>query len=217
MIAICQKMKKLSTTFYMSDQVLELARHLLGKVLHTCIEERHTAARIVETEAYAGICDRASHAYNGRRTLRNEMMYAKGGTAYVYLCYGIHHLFNIVTNHQDIPHAILIRAAEPILGTREMAIRRNMPATAFNLTKGPGALSQALGITTAYNGTVLSGNKIWLADDGLKIPDQEISVSPRIGVESAGPDALLPYRFFVTNSRFVSATKNGHALSVHAH
>src|SRR5258705_901055 len=106
-------MEKLSLEFYQRSDVLQIAKDLLGKVLVTKWNTIVTSARIVETEAYAGVIDRASHAYDARRTKRNEIMYAHGGNAYVYLCYGIHHLFNVVTNIHEVPHAILIRAVEP--------------------------------------------------------------------------------------------------------
>src|ERR1700741_1441905 len=116
-------MKKLPVSFYQRENVFEIAKELLGKLLVTKWNGVVSSGRIVEVEAYNGIIDKASHAFAGRRTARNEIMYAKGGVAYVYLCYGIHHLFNVVTNDPETPHAILIRAAEPVYGIDIMLMR----------------------------------------------------------------------------------------------
>src|SRR5262245_47889124 len=117
---------KLREAFYQRENVLEVAQDLLGKVLVTSLNQQVCKASIVETEAYAGITDRASHAWNNRLTERTKMMYEVGGTAYVYLCYGIHHLFNVVTNVKGIPHAVLIRAVQPLEGEACMMKRRKM-------------------------------------------------------------------------------------------
>lgn len=185
-------MSTLPRAFYTGDDVVAIARALLGKVLVTRFGRTATAGVITETEAYAGIGDRASHAFGGRRTPRNEMMYAEGGTAYVYLCYGIHHLFNVVTNADDVPHAVLIRAIHPVEGQSMMLRRRS--GTQLT-TGGPGTLTQALGIRTAHNGTDLLDGTIRIEDRGLIVPDRSIITGPRIGVGYAGADALLPYRF----------------------
>lgn len=193
---------KIRKDFYLEQDVVKVSRELLGKVLYTRFNGKITAGIITETEAYAGVGDRASHAYGGRRTKRTEVMYAEGGTAYVYLCYGIHHLFNIVTNKKDIPHAVLIRAVKPTDGIQHILRRRKlsleMPLKNKELEKisaGPGTVSQALGICTAHTGEKLSGEKIWLEDRNIKIDEEEIIAGPRIGVEYAKEDALLPYRF----------------------
>ncbi len=187
---------KLPRSFYTGNDVTGIARALLGKVIVTRIDGRTTAAAITETEAYAGITDRASHAWNGRRTARTEVMYAQGGTAYVYLCYGIHHLFNVVTNTKDMPHAVLVRAVKPVDGIAIMHQRRNGNHT----TNGPGTLSTALGIRTMHTGTDLLGDVIWIEDRGITVPQRHIISGPRIGVDYAGADALLPYRFRVSPS-----------------
>jgi len=150
---------------------------------------------IIETEAYKGAVDKASHAYNYRRTARNEVMYAQGGVAYIYLCYGIHHLFNIVTNKKDVPHAILIRAVLPKDGINIMLQRRNKKNITPKFSDGPGTLSQALGIKTLYSGISLLGNFIFVEDRNLNFKNKDIDTGPRIGVDYAGKDALLPYRF----------------------
>ncbi len=188
---------KLQKDFYIREDVVLIAKELLGKVLITNFNGAISAGIITETEAYAGINDRASHAFGGRRTARTEIMYATGGTAYVYLCYGIHHLFNVVTNQKDIPHAVLIRAIKPIEGMDVILKRRKQKEISNKLSSGPGTLSQALGIQTSHSGENLLGNKIWIEDRGINFPDIEIIKSPRIGVDYAGADALLPYRFFV--------------------
>lgn len=197
-------MAKLETGFYRRTDVLRIAQELLGKVLVTNWKGRVTSGRIVECEAYAGVIDRASHASGGRRTARNEIMYGEGGYAYVYLCYGIHHLFNVVTNSTDIPHAILIRGLEPMEGIKTMLRRTHKKKLDHTLTRGPGNVSKALGISTKHSGLSLTGDKIFIVDDGLKYTRKELGLSPRIGVDYAGPDALLPYRFYVRGNRYVS-------------
>jgi DNA-3-methyladenine glycosylase len=197
-------MEKLPIEFYQRSNVLKIAKDLLGKVLVTKWDKIVTSARILETEAYAGVTDRASHAYGARRTKRNEIMYAHGGHAYVYLCYGIHHLFNVVTNFHDIPHAILIRAGEPLEGVKEMLNRTGKERLDSTLTRGPGNLSKALGIRTTHSGLSLQGKKIFIADDGFRYKRKEIVASPRIGVGYAGPHALWDYRFFIKGNPFIS-------------
>lgn len=183
---------------------MEIARELLGKILVTNHHGRITSGRIVEVEAYAGIHDRASHASGGRRTARNRVMYAKGGVAYVYLCYGIHHLFNVVTGAEDTPHAILIRALEPMKGARIMMKRTKKKIPDPSMTRGPGNLSKALGIDVSKSGTPLNSQTLYLTDDGFVYKRHQVVSSPRIGVDYAGEDALLPYRFYVKGNPYVS-------------
>ncbi len=197
-------MKKLTQQFYKRDNVLQIARDLLGKILVTNWKQIVTSGRIVEVEAYNGAGDKASHAFGGRRTKRNDVMYATGGLSYVYLCYGIHHLFNVVTNDEEIPHAILIRALEPMQGIDEMLKRTGKEKLDYTLTKGPGNVSKALGIFTHHNAVSLQSKEIFIADDGFVYDAKEITTSPRIGVDFAGNDALLPYRFFIKGNPFVS-------------
>lgn len=154
-----------------------------------------TAGVIIETEAYAGIDDRASHAFGGRKTKRTKTMYERGGISYVYLCYGIHPLFNIVTNTEGIPDAILIRAIEPFLGIEEICRRRNQTKVSAQICSGPGKVTQALGIGMKDNGISLTGNRIWLEDSGIEPNDAELLIGPRVGVGYAGEDALRSYRF----------------------
>jgi len=197
-------MKKLPVSFYQRDNVLQIAKDLLGKILVTKWNSIETSGRIVEVEAYNGIVDKASHAYGGRRTVRNEVMYGKGGVAYIYLCYGIHHLFNVVTHLKDTPHAILIRAAEPVKGTAAMLKRTRKKLFDNTLTRGPGNLSRALGLHTSKSGWSLTSKELFIADDGFSFSEKKIASSPRIGVEYAEEDALLPYRFYVKGNLFVS-------------
>ncbi|MDE3046821.1 MAG: DNA-3-methyladenine glycosylase [Verrucomicrobiota bacterium] len=238
-IHTCKEITRLlPIAFYQDPDVLHLAKSLLGKLLLTRIDGHLTGGYITETEGYAGIGDRASHAYNNRRTERTEVMYRAGGIAYVYLCYGIHHLLNVVTGPEETPHAVLIRALKPAIGEDIMFQRRGKkplthgpgalkpaigedimfqtrgkkplthgpgalkPAIGEDimfqtrgkkpLTHGPGALTQALGITLKQNGQSLNSSAIWI-EEGVRITS--IVETARIGVDYAGDDALLPYRF----------------------
>ncbi|MBP6215101.1 MAG: DNA-3-methyladenine glycosylase [Chitinophagaceae bacterium] len=197
-------MKKLPVSFYQREDILEIAKELVGKVLVTNWNGKVTSGRIVELEAYNGIIDRASHAFGGRRTNRTEIMYAHGGVAYVYLCYGIHHLFNVVTHSKDVPHAILIRAIEPIEGIAEMLVRTRKKKADYTLTKGPGNVAKALGIVTAHSGYSLRSKELFIADDGFVVAAKQLRSTARIGVDYAGDDALLPYRFYLKDNLYVS-------------
>ena len=198
-------MRKLSIDFYQRGNVVQIAKELLGKILVTRWNGIETSGRIVEVEAYNGIVDKASHAAGGRRTQRNEVMYGQGGVSYVYLCYGIHHLFNVVTNQPETPHAILIRAVEPMKGIDVMLERTGKKKLDNTLTKGPGNVSKALGISfKEHSGLSLLSKELFIAEDSLKISKKDIVASPRIGVDYAGEDARLPYRFFIKGNPFVS-------------
>jgi len=186
---------KLTQSFYVRDDVVLIAKELLGKYLFTRFNGILTGGIITETEAYAGIIDRASHAYGGRRTARTETMYSKGVTAYVYLCYGIHSLFNVVTNEKDVPHAVLIRGIHPTHGIPAILKRRKMKSLVKNISGGPGKVTESLGIRVSHTNVSLLGKEIWIEDKGLVVSRKEITVSKRIGVDYAGEDALLPYRF----------------------
>lgn len=188
---------KLPRKYYENSDVLFLGKDLLGKYLMSHINGRISGGIITETESYAGPEDRASHAYNYRRTKRNEVMYAQGGLAYVYLCYGIHSLFNVVTNRQDVPHAILIRSIKPMIGIDVMLERRKKEKVDKSLASGPGNLTQALGIDTLHNGTSLWGDSIWIEDHNTKLLNQHIKITPRIGIDYAGEDAANPWRFLL--------------------
>lgn len=201
-------LKKLDHSFYNRKNVVQIARQLLGKILVTHFDGIRTAGRIVETEAYNGVEDRACHAFGGRRTKRTEHLYGEPGTVYIYICYGMHHLFNVITNKKDIPHAILIRALEPMEGIEQMLIRTGKPSADYSLTKGPGNLARAMGISKIHTGGNLFSGEIFMEDDGLRYNKDQIAVTKRIGVESAREDAELPYRFIVKGNPYVSAKKS---------
>lgn len=200
--------KRLPRSYYQSLEVAALAKDLLGKYLVTEINGIRCSGKIVETEAYRGPDDRACHAYNNRRTPRTEVMYETGGVAYIYICYGMHHLMNIVTGPKDNAHAVLIRALEPAEGIEIMAERRRMQVSDYRLTKGPGALSLAMGLTSELSGaSLISSSPVWVEDHGISFSAQEICSGPRIGVESAGEAALWPWRYFIKGNKYVSAKK----------
>lgn len=186
---------KLARSFYLRDDVVAISRDLIGKVLCTRIGSQVATVMITETEAYAGVSDKASHAYGGRRTRRTEPMFGPGGTAYVYLCYGIHHLFNVVTNAAEIPDAILVRAGAPLEGTGTMLARRNKETVDRSLLAGPGSLARALGITTGLTGTSLLDDCIWIEDRGIAVDPGDLLAGPRVGIDYAEEDAARPYRF----------------------
>jgi DNA-3-methyladenine glycosylase len=197
-------MSKLPIDYYRNTDTLELARDLLGKFIFTRTDTHNLCGGIItEAEAYLGANDRASHAWGNRKTQRTQTMFLPGGVAYIYLCYGIHHLFNIVTHQENVPHAILIRGVFPVMGKEVMEKRTGKKVPPY--LDGPGKLTKALGIHTDYDGASLTGNTIWLEDKNLKIADSEILSGPRIGVDYAGEDAKLPYRFLIKDP---SALKN---------
>ncbi|MFN2458228.1 MAG: DNA-3-methyladenine glycosylase [Chitinophagaceae bacterium] len=196
-------MKVVPQEFYLRNNVVQVAKELLGTVLVTNWDNQKTTGRIVETEAYAGEKDKASHAFKGK-TPRTKVMFEEGGTAYIYLCYGIHQMFNIVTNITGIPHAILIRAVEPLEGIDIMMQRTGKKVLDETLTRGPGNVGKAFGFHTSQCGIFLQSPELHILDDGYKLPNNNIGISPRIGVAYAGSDALLQYRFFIKGNKFVS-------------
>jgi DNA-3-methyladenine glycosylase len=196
-------MQKLPLSFYLRKDVVKISKELLGNVLVTNWRGELTSGRIVETEAYAGEIDKASHAFKGR-TARTEVIFGEGGRAYVYLCYGIHQMFNIVTNRNDIPHAILIRAVEPIEGIDIMLRRTGKAKLDQTLTRGPGNVGKALGFHTSQCGISLTSDDLFIADDGFKVTKSMIGASARIGVDYAGDHAEWHYRFFIKGNKYVS-------------
>lgn len=188
---------KLPKSFYLQEDVVSIARQLIGKVLYTNIDGIITAGIISETEAYEGATDKASHAFGNRRTKRTDTMFAQGGIAYVYLCYGMYELFNIVTNIKDIPHAVLIRGIIPYEGLEAMAQRRGVEKIKQKDVNGPGKLSKALSISRALNEFDLNSDVIWIEDKGVQIDYNQIVTDKRIGINYAEEDALLPYRFIL--------------------
>lgn len=188
--------KVLPKSFYENADVVDASRKLLGKVICTNIHSGFTAGIITETEAYCGRNDKACHANNGLRTARTEVMYGEPGHAYIYLCYGIHHLLNVVTNQEGLADAVLIRGVRPLEGVDIMIERRNI-TNHKNLANGPGKLTQALGITTGLNAVNLSKPPLWIEDRGIEFQEKEIKITPRIGVDYAEEDALKPWRFVI--------------------
>lgn len=185
---------------FSGTDVVQIARDMVGMELFSQTADGVTSGLIVETEAYAGITDKASHAWNGRRTARTEIMYAKGGTIYVYLCYGVHSLFNVVTNAIDVPDAVLVRAIKPVNGMELMLKRINKENINNNILYGPGNVTKAMGIHFSQSGMILgesdsNGNKIWIEQGKSPINESEMATGKRIGVDYAGEDALRPYRF----------------------
>ena len=188
---------KLDKSFYLREDVVLIAKDLLGKYLFTNIGGVITGGIITETEAYEGITDKASHAFNNRRTQRTEIMFHEGGIAYIYLCYGMYSLFNVVTNVDGIPHAVLIRGIKPVDGIEEIKNRVKQNDLDKYHLDGPGKLTKALGIHYSNTGTDLNGDTIWLEDRNYKIDENNIIITKRVGVAYAKEDALLPYRFIL--------------------
>lgn len=197
-------MKPIPLSYYQHDDVVFLARDIIGKKICTNLNGQYTSAIITETEAYCGRNDKACHAYSGKRTNRTEVMFQEGGKAYVYLCYGIHNLFNITTNIDGLADAILIRAAQPLKGKDIMLQRRNKTVFDKTLTSGPGVFSKALGIDRSLYAASLVGPSIWLEESPEIISNNQIVETTRIGVDYAGKDALRPWRFYLKSSDWVS-------------
>ena len=189
--------------FYLHNDVVKIAQDLLGTILYTSIEDKITSGIIVETEAYCGSIDRASHAFPNRLTERNKVMFEDGGKAYVYLIYGIHYLFNIVTNKSNKADAVLIRALEPVSGL-DMMMERRKTNILNRITSGPGKLSKAMGIDKNLYGEDLTGRKIWLEYGKGDSLNKKIIKTTRIGVDYAGEDAKLPWRFYLKDNPWIS-------------
>lgn len=194
---------KLQESFYERTNVVKIARELLGKSLFTRVNGVLTAGMIVEAEAYSWK-EKGCHAFDGRMTKRNKIMFDVGGHAYVYLCYGMHNLFNVVTNKTGKAEAILIRALEPLEGLNEMKSRRGDLKNPFHLTSGPGKLTKALGIDRNFNGKSLINSEVWIEDIGETISNRHILSSHRIGIDYAGQDAKLPWRFTIHGNKWIS-------------
>ena len=187
-------------TFYQRSDVCQIARELLGMYLFTNIDGI-TGGIIVETEAYSWR-EKGCHAFNNKKTPRNAMMFESGGVAYVYKCYGIHHLINVVTGEANYAEAVLIRALQPVEGEARMISRIGNSKT--KITAGPGKLTRALGIDIGFNGADLLGREIWIEKRNATIKPELIIASPRIGIDYAGDDARLPWRFTIKANDFVS-------------
>ena len=191
-------------SFFQRSNVTKVAADLLGKMLISDIGGQRTVGIIVETEAYSWK-ERGCHAYQNQMTPRNSTMFREGGILYVYLCYGIHSMLNIVTGKEGEAEAVLIRALEPVKGMQVMMGRMKVN-NEKRITSGPGKLTKALGITTAYDQTDLFGKKsiLRVEDGGLNISKKKIITAPRIGIQFAGEDALLPWRFYLKDNPWVS-------------
>jgi DNA-3-methyladenine glycosylase len=200
--------RKLARAFYLQDTVT-VARALLGCVLWRRVDDGTLlAARIVETEAYLGANDLASHARRGLRSERNASMYLEGGHAYVYFTYGMHWCLNVVTQEQDLAEAVLLRGAEPVRGIEEMRRRRPKAKKDWELMNGPGKICMAMDIDKRLDGEQLRGERLWLTERDVALADDAIAVSPRIGIDNSGDAAAWPLRFFVRGNRNVSAYRN---------
>ncbi|MEL6560601.1 MAG: DNA-3-methyladenine glycosylase [Bacteroidota bacterium] len=200
-------MIKLSKEFYLRDDVVQIAQDLIGKFLFTSINGQKCGGIIVETEAYNGRTDKACHAYLNRNTNRTKVMFQQGGVSYVYLCYGIHYLFNIVTNIEGLADAVLVRAIQPVEGIDEMELRRGMSVSNKALTSGPGSMSKALGITLDQYGADLCEDRVWIED--RSIDSFEIEARKRVGIDYAKEDKDLPWRFVMKSNKWVSRPKFG--------
>jgi len=190
---------KVTRSFY-EQSTIDVAKQLLGKFLVRRHPEGKTVGRIVETEAYIGPQDLACHASKGR-TARTEVMFGPAGHAYVYFIYGFYNMLNLVTEANDYPSAVLIRAVEPVNGIELMKNRRRIEALR-NLSSGPGKLCQAFGIDRSLNGADLCGNLIFVEDRGEPAP--KFRATSRIGVDYAGKWKDKPYRFLIRGNEFVS-------------
>jgi DNA-3-methyladenine glycosylase len=199
---------KLPLAFYQRPDVLPIARELLGKHLYSNIGGIITAGRIVETEAYRHEGDQALALHLQRRRYQARGLYRPGGHAYIYLVQGGYALCNIITHDAGHPDAVLIRAVEPTLGIEEMLRRRGLPTPSRRLTAGPGAMCQALGITPALMGELVTGPRLWLEDQGETIADADVLASARVGLAYAGAEAAaLPWRFRISGSSWTSPAK----------
>ncbi|GAB3588861.1 DNA-3-methyladenine glycosylase [Hymenobacter daeguensis] len=198
----------LPAAFFQRPDPLQIARDLLGKHLYTSIDGFVTAGRIVETEAYRHEGDHSLTLHLQRKRHQARGLHVPGGHTYIYTVYNRYALFNITTHDAAHPDAVLIRAIEPTVGIDEMLRRRGLAEAKRNLTAGPGLLSQALGITPALTGLLVTGDKIWFEDHGEAIPPAAIVASARVGLEYAGEEASgLPWRFRLKDSKWTSPAK----------
>ncbi|MBE6081100.1 MAG: DNA-3-methyladenine glycosylase [Tissierellaceae bacterium] len=199
---------KLKDNFYL-ENTETVARKLLGKILVHNINGNILKGKIVETEAYMGVTDKGAHSYGGRRTKRVEIMYGPPGRAYIYFIYGMYYCLNAVTQKEGIPEAVLIRALEPLEGHDIMALNRfnkeykNLTSTQItNLTNGPGKLCMAMGIDKKLNGSMLSGDTLYIEEGNNDKFD--IIKTKRIGIDYAEEAKDFLLRFYVKGSPFIS-------------
>lgn len=199
-----QDYKLLDYDLLKGENTPEIAQHLLGQLLYTHLNGETIISKIVETEAYQAPHDKASHAYGNKKTNRTRTMFGKAGTAYVYLCYGIHNMLNVVTGPEGKAHAILIRAVEPVSGLHFITKRRKSKKAEL-LTNGPGKLCSAHGITREQNGTnLLSPNSSIQLLTGNTIQKKQIIASERVGIAYAEECALWPWRFRLKDNKWTS-------------
>lgn len=194
---------KLERQFF-QQPTLEVAKNLLGKVLVRRLRGKNLAGKIVETEAYVGPHDLACHASKGR-TGRTSIMFEGGGCAYVYMIYGFYFCLNAVTEPEDYPAAVLIRAVEPIDHVAVMRRLRKTPGRETDIASGPGKLCIAMGIDKRLNGADLTGSTLWIEDRKLEVG--RIASSPRVGVDYAGEYKDKPWRFYILGNPHVSRVK----------
>lgn len=182
-----------------------MAQSLLGKVISTNINGQLVAGRIVETEAYRSSDDKGSHAYPNKRTKRTKHQFESGGSSYIYLCYGIHHLFNVITGPEDYGHVVLVRAVELTIGEDIARSRRNIKGSIENLTNGPGKWTQAFGITTELNNRALYAAEATIQlYDGEEVMMDSIVSGPRVGIAYAEECANWPWRFRIQDNKWTS-------------
>jgi DNA-3-methyladenine glycosylase len=201
-----QNGKPLATEFYTRSDTLRIARELLGKrlVVPSPEDGARVSGLIVETEAYMGPEDKGAHSYNNRRTPRTDVMFSRGGVAYVYFIYGMYFQFNVVVNREEIPHAILLRAAEPEEGVELMRARRP-GRKETELASGPGKLCTAFGIDRSFNAAELAGGgRVWIEDAGRAVKARDIASGPRIGIDYAEEFIDKPWRFWIKANPHVS-------------
>ncbi len=193
---LCTDIMKLNKNYFQREDVVFLAKDLLGKLLITQIDGVLTGGIITETEAYCE-SEKGCHAYQKRRTERTKIMFEEGGVSYVYFCYGMHHLFNVVTGKNEIAQAVLIRAIHPTIGIDTILRRRGKLHLDKKIAVGPGNVCQALGITKIHYGVLLTGTTIWIEKSSLLIKEEDIEVTTRIGIDYAEEDKFLPWRFIL--------------------
>lgn len=190
-------------SFYLREDTLTIAKELLGKYVFTKINGIITGGMIVETEAYLGVTDASCHSFNNRKSTKNATMYEQGGVAYMYICYGIHDMLNLVTGPINESHVVLIRAIEPTIGMELMMERRGNVAIK-KLTNGPGSLAKALGLNKSFDRESLISNRLWLEDQGVIIEPHKIKETPRIGINCPEPFLSAPWRYLISGNAFVS-------------
>lgn len=194
---------KLPADFYLREDPCIISKELLGKTLFSRVDDQLCCGIIVETEAYMGPVDRGSHAWNLKRTPRNEIMYSTGGVVYMYICYGIHDMLNVVTGPAETPHAVLIRAVEPLSGIEIMRERRGVIINDFRLCQGPGALAKAFGLQKIHNGLSLQHDTIWI-EEGAAVEESRIVTASRVGLNIEEPYKSIPWRYYIKGNKFVS-------------